>query len=62
MNGYSRLLDPHGVSLEFWSLSKRGHPKILPSITSTVMFDDFNADGTGPDKRLTANASKDDGG
>jgi len=62
IKGYSRLLDPHGVSLELWSLSKSGHPKILPSITSTVIFDTRIDDGTGPDKRLIAKVREYDGG
>jgi len=61
-NGYSRLLDPHGVTLLFSSLRRSGHPNILPCRTLTDAFDDRRAGGVFPDNRLTVRSRDDDGG
>ena len=53
MIGFSRLLDPHAVSLLFTSLLSTGHPNRFPSTTLTVAVVARNDDGTFPDKRLT---------
>ena len=60
--GYSKLLDPHGVSLLLTSLFNNGHPNRLPSSIFTADEDASNNDGHFPDKRLIVKFRDDEGG
>jgi hypothetical protein len=61
IKGYSRLLDPHAVSLLFISLLSTGHPNILPSTILSDAFDARIVDGITPDNLLTTKMNVADG-